>query len=135
VVTGLVFLGFEVRQNTLAIEREVSISFADNIHGALADSDYLAPIVTKLMNKEGLAPEVAALIAAYDLSPLEAQRWFRFLLQNWLRHQADWIYRGRIPGDCREEIFLMSFRDNQIITEIEAVFDPEFVVCFRGGLQ
>jgi hypothetical protein len=133
VVAGLVFLAFEVRQNTLAMEREVTISYADNIHGSLADSDHLAPIVTTIMNKEGLPPMLTELMAEYEFTELQAQRWWRFLMQNWFRHQADWVYRGKSSDDCKDETFLMNFKDNQFFIKYsEDLLDPEFVACVRN---
>ena len=133
VIAGLIFVGIEVRQNTLAIERELNTSFADNVHGRLSDSDYLAPIVTKIMAKELDFEMLAELKNEYELTDIEAQRWWRHLMQIWLRYQADWVYRGRAVNDCQHERFLMEFQDNQLLMKHSAdQFEAGFVACVQG---
>ena len=139
VIAGLVFVGIEVRQNTLAIERELATSFADNVHGTLANSDHLTAIAAKIMKHEGGAPTLLkALGDEYDLTEIETQRWWRHLMQIWLRSQADWVYRGRDPDDCEHEGFLMQFRDNQIlITAIASnhQFEAEYIQCVQQAVM
>jgi hypothetical protein len=134
VIAGLVFVGLEVRQNTLAMEREIRISFADNVHGQIAESDYLAPIVSKIMEEDGNAVAVNELMVEYELSAEEAQRWWRHLLQIWLRDQADWIYEGEI--DCANSIFKMRFKDQQILfNSFKDSLEPGFAKCVVSGIE
>ena len=133
VIAGLVFVGLEIRQNTTAMEREIRTSYADNVHGQIAESDYLAPIVTKIMEKDGSDGVGQKIMAEYDLSPEEAQRWWRHLLQNWLRDQADWIYEGGV--DCSKNIFKMKSKDQEILFKsLKYLFEPEFVKCVESGI-
>lgn len=129
VIAGLVFVGFEIRQNTLAMDRQIRIEFADNVHGQLAESDHLAPIVTKIMaaqeNSTGL---ISDLSEEFDLTQEEAQRWWRHLFQVWLRDEADWLYDEN--AGCSSAAFRLQYRDQQLFFEnMKQLLNPEFVVC------
>ena len=73
VIADLIFVGYEIRQNTLATEREIRVSFADNVHGKIADSDYLTEIAAKIMEAQGTDQVYAVYSSEFNLSPIEAQ--------------------------------------------------------------
>jgi len=132
VIAGLVFVGLELRQNTMAMDREIRTSFADNIHGSIAESEYLVPIVTKIMAAEGSDDFLKELREQYGLNAEEAQRWWRYWMQTWLRNQADWIYEG--GTDCAGNVYLLRYKDQRtLFNHLKQRLDPRFVSCVEAG--
>jgi hypothetical protein len=134
VLAGLIFVGLEIRQNTLALEREISISSAESTHGVVANSDYLAQINQKMTEVNGAIGPVVALQELYGLSEEEAHRWWRYLFQVWLRNQADWIYGGKEDDACVRAVQLMRWRDNQVFFEtMKFSLDQDYVACVEAA--
>ena len=137
VLAGLIFVGLEIRQNTLALEREIRISNADAVHGQVANSDYLVQINQKMAAMSGGPNALVDLVDAYQevfgLSENEAHRWWRYLMQVWQRNQADWIYSGREDDDCGQAEALLRFKDNQLFFDaMKGELDQEYVACVHA---
>lgn len=131
VIAGLVFVGLEIRQNTLVMERQIRVEYADNVHGQIAESDHLAPIVAKVVTLNRTSDFLEELGSEYNLTPEEVQRWWRYLFQTMLRDEADWLYDN--DEGCPNLSFRLQFRDQQIVYEgVRQALDSGFVACVEA---
>ena len=81
-IISLAILIFEVRENTQAINRQISTDRAAALAGPFFEAD-LAPILSKIMTVDGYNPLVNSYMEAYDLTPEEAILWQRHLFYLW----------------------------------------------------
>ena len=128
VICGLIFLGLEMRQSSRLVERELSISQSDNVHGQIVESGFLTGILVKISDVQGVIHIVVDYADVYGMSEEEAHRWWRYILQTWNYNQAEWIYRGRPNQDC--SVYVLTFLDHQIFYKhMKDLLDPGFVEC------
>lgn len=131
VIGGLVFVGLEVRQNTLAMERQIRVEFADNTHGRIAESNELVSIVAKVVEGQGVPNFLQKLNEEFGLTHEETQRWWRYIYLVMLRDEADWLYNEE--EGCPNLAFRLQFLDQQIVFDaMKHTFDPGFVMCVEA---
>jgi len=136
VLAGIVFLGLEIQQNTKAIERDIQIQSSEVRHGQIANSDYLPSITVKLNEVQGRSSIVTQFIEEFGFTTEEANRWWRYLAQNWEQNEADWIYRGRPPDDCPIALRLIEFKDNQLFYEFwKRNIEQGYIDCIESSRQ
>lgn len=134
VLLGIVFLGIEIQQNTRAIERQVNIDSANALHGEMAGSQYYPDIQLKINAVQGGSEIVDNYVELFDLTPEQAERWWRRLAQMWGHNEADWIYRGRDDTECSLALTLLRFQDQQLFYEFwKQRLEPGYVRCIDAN--
>ena len=134
VVAGLLFLGLELQQSSRITERELAISRADNVHGTFVNNEFLSEAVLKVSNVQGMPAIVEEYAETFQMSEIEAYRYWRYIFQLWEYEQAEWNYRGRPPEDC--ELELLGFLDHQIFfREMQGYLDNDFSSCINTWYQ
>ena len=76
IVVSLAVLIVEVRENTLAIERQTALDRANSLTSPFFDSE-LASILDKIKSQDGPDVNIVPFVEAYDLSYREAVIWER----------------------------------------------------------
>ena len=94
VVATLLFLIYEVRQNTLAIERQMRLERQGRLIDPYMASKEFREIYTAIKVKDGQEPRVAAFAEHYSLTPEQAVYWVRHLDQIWTGLEADFLQNG-----------------------------------------
>ncbi|HEX5789196.1 MAG TPA: hypothetical protein VFY03_13520 [Woeseiaceae bacterium] len=132
VVVTLLFLVFEVRQNTLAIERQIRLERQGRLIKPYMESPEFREIYTAIKAKDGQEPRVAAFARHYSLSPEQAVYWVRHLDEIWTGLEADFLQNGPSPELDSMLFGMKSFADGRLYWEVagaeEAMrFSPRFV--------
>ena len=128
IIVSLVVLIVEVRQNTLAMERQTAVDRAAAVTAPFFESD-LASILVKIMAVD--APKgsyLATYMEVYDLSHEEAILWERHLWYVWEVLEAEYRADGASEKLNNQISILLINRDNQIYVEgvINFRFSSEF---------
>ncbi len=127
VLATLIFLVVEVRTNTATLQRQVDLDQAAR-DTQMMDSPYLPGIIAKIKQVDvgTIEPAVQAFMDRYGLTFEEADRFSRFLRQNWLGYQAD-FYFGETGID--EEIRGILMNPDQALwwENSKFYFDDEFI--------
>jgi len=130
VVITLVFLIYEVRQNTLAIERQTILDRQSRlVYPYLSSGDFRA-VYAKIKVKDGRELRVKALIDRYELTDDESVLWVRHLDDNWKGIEADYIQYGPSPDLDGLIVGFLNFPDAKLYWESsvkEGVFSTPFV--------
>ena len=140
VIVGLVFLAYEVQQNTRVIDREFQTSRLDYSLGIFVNSDHLPQIVEKInqVSDTSVSGELDTLMMeTFGLTNAEAARWWRWMLSQWLRDEVDWNFEGR-TDQCFVGQILKSQNNNDVLwnqLKNNGNFDPAYVACIDGGYQ
>jgi hypothetical protein len=71
------------------LNRQIQLERADR--GNVYDSPYLPDILEKIKVLDGVDRDVQAFMDRYDLTHVEADRWTRYLRQQWEAHEADFL--------------------------------------------
>jgi hypothetical protein len=114
-------------------KRELSMAQADAIYGRIASDKELAEIgvaIDKVQN-DGVPFKLAKNLAdKYMLDEVQAERWWRYLMQIWMHMEADWKYKGSSAKDCPAARDFARFEDNLIfLCDSWSKFDPAFLDC------
>jgi hypothetical protein len=129
VVITLVFLIYEVRQNTVAIERQTVLDRQSRlVDPYLTSSDFRA-VYTKIKEKDGRESRVKALVDRYELADEEALLWVRHLDENWKGMEADFLQYGPSPDLDRLIAGFLTFPDAAAYWEA-SLKDGPFVTAF-----
>lgn len=134
VVVTLVFLIYEVRQNTVAVERQTFLDRQSRLVGPYLNSKEFRSIYAKIKNLDGREPRVAALADRYDLTDEEAVYWIRHLDENWVGLWADFQQYG--PNDELDELIsgFLGFPDAMLYWD-QAMKSGRFSQAFREHVE
>ena len=97
VVATLLFLIQEVRGNTRALERQITLDRVSTVNNPFFSAPELASVLVKIKAVNGTLPGEQAFMDRYGLSPEEAVLWDRHLTLLWMGLEADYQY-GNTPG-------------------------------------
>ena len=130
VVITLVFLIYEVRQNTAAIERQTVLDRQSRLVEPYLASPEFRNVYTIIKKKDGREPRVEALKDRYDLTDEQAVLWVRHLDENWTGMEADFLQYG--PSLELNELIVgfLNFPDARAYWEAsldDGPFSPDFV--------
>jgi hypothetical protein len=114
VILTLVFLILEVRGNTSAIERPITLDRWVSVTDVFINNSDLAETYVKIKAVDGVEPLVQAFIDRYALSAEESVRWTRGLMRVWGGLHADYLYSGPSQSLERQVRGLLSFPDNEL---------------------
>ena len=136
VILSIIFLGFEVRQNTKAMDREAMVTRASLQTGLIASSPDLPRIMTEVRKIQGGNPTVDELMDTLNLSHEDAERWWRYLIQGFRINEATWIYLGRDKSNCLGSRGLVAGIDSKIVFEsLRGTMDQGYIECLDTHLQ
>jgi hypothetical protein len=121
IIVSLVVLIIEVRQNTLATERQIALDRAASMTSAFFDSE-LASILEKIKSVDGLDRNIVPFIEAYDLSYPEAVIWERHLQYAWEVLEAEFEADGPSPSLDASILSLLITPDNQLYVTYSGKF-------------
>ena len=128
IIISLVVLIVEVRENTLATERQTAVDRAAATTAPFFEAD-LASILAKIKAVDGEgARHISAYMELYDLSHEEAILWGRHLWYLWAILEAEYRADGASEKLNNQISILLINRDNQIYVEdvINFRFSSEF---------
>ena len=113
IIVSLVVLIIEVRENTLAIERQMALDRADSFTSPFFESN-LPSILTKIKSVDGPDSNIVPFIEAYDLSYTDAVIWERHLQYIWEVLEAEFEADGPSTKLDESLLSLLLSRDNQL---------------------
>ena len=121
VVVSLVVLIIEVRENTAAIDRQISMDRASALAEPFFESE-LPSILAKIASVESVTPTLSSYMELWDLSESEAILWERHLTLLWETLEAQFVADG--PSEQLDNLvsILLGNRDNQIYVDDVAGF-------------
>ncbi len=125
VIVTLVFLLLEVRNNTMAIERQANLDRAANLSAPFLATPDLSRVLAKVKAVDGVEPLTQAFSERYDLSVEESVLWSRHLFVIWGGLEADYLYSGSSEKLDRHIEDLLSYPDVQIYWEHNYVWHTE----------
>jgi hypothetical protein len=129
IIASLVLLIVEVRENTLAMERQTAVDRAAALTAPFFESD-LASITAKILAvNDPDGSYLATYIEVFDLSHEEAILWERHLWFVWEVLEAEYRADGASEKLNNQISILLVNRDNQIY--IEGVMNFRFSSEFR----
>lgn len=139
IIISLVVLIIEVRQNTLATERQIALDRADSMTSAFFDSE-LASILEKIKSVDGLDRNIVPFTEAYDLSYREAVIWERHLQYAWSVLEAEFEADGPSPSLDASILSMLINRDNQLYVAYSGKFRfsegfREYVTNLQGRVD
>lgn len=129
VVFSLVFLVYEIRQNTKSLEREMQMELILSYSDVYLDQPILAEIYAKVKAVDGLEPLADAYVERYELTPAEAVLWGRNVSRTlWIIH-SQFLQDG--PSENLETQLgaLMTYPDFRMAFDMneDALLTPEFI--------
>ena len=130
VVTTLIIVIFEVRDNAAATNRQVTIERAEFMFGDLYRSEYLPSLQVKIHQVDGTPEAERAFMERYKMSHEEAIRWTNFLFREWSGLLADYSVYGTSNPEASSIIrLLLRSPDQQLYWELalRRVFPDDFV--------
>ena len=135
VIVTLVFLVFELRENTLAIEKQVINDRAEALNSPFLGESQLPSILEKIKAVDG--PELLEheLMQRYGLSHSEALIWARYQGLIWSGLESEYVRSGD-SAVLRERIqHLDSFPDIHIVLKHLRQVSPEFMAYIEAVRQ
>ena len=121
IIVSLVVLIIEVRQNTLATERQIALDRAAAMTSPFFDSE-LPSILEQIKSLDGLDPNIVPFIETYDLSYPEAVIWERHLWYAWEVLEAEFEADGPSPSLDASILAMLINRDNQLYVTYSGKF-------------
>jgi hypothetical protein len=121
IIISLVVLIVEVRQNTLATERQIALDRAAAMTSPFFDSE-LASILAKIKSADGADTNIMPFVETYDLSYPEAVIWERHLWYAWEVLEAEFEADGRSPSLDASVLAMLVTRDNQLYVTYSGKF-------------
>jgi len=134
VVITLVFLIYEVRQNTAAIERQTYLDRQTRLIDPYLNSAEFRSVYSKIKSKDGREPRVQAFVDRYGLTYEEAVYWVRHLDENWRGLEADFTHYGPSAELDALTVGLLSFPDALLYWE-SALESGNFSDAFRKHVE
>ena len=127
VVFTLMVLIYEVRGNSLLIERQIRAERNMSIVAPLIATTELLSAYEKIKTRDGWEPDIRSFIDYYGLEPAEAVAWTRMLLGVWWQRELDYVTTG--PSDELAESVrgLLGYSDSRLFWSFNRTdFDPGF---------
>lgn len=125
IVITIVLLIVEVRSNGKLLQRQIELERIDR--SAIFDSQYLPDILEKIKSVDGVGGTVQAFMDRYDLTYVDADRWVRYMRQQWEAHEANFRFGETESLESMLPI-LMNFPDQVLFYEVaRSGMDPAFV--------
>ena len=136
VIISLVFLIYEVRQNTATLEKQIWIDRQSRMVDPYLSSGEIRSAYAKIKSKDGLELRVAAFVDEYDLDTEEALAWVRMLDSIWYGYEIDYwafgendeldtVIRGMLRNPDQKLYWEAVVRDKSLtpefIAHIEAI--------------
>jgi hypothetical protein len=127
VVGTLLFLIREVRGNTQALDRQITMDRVSTVNNPFFTAPELASILVKIKAVDGPLPGPKAYAERYPLTPEEAVLWDRHLTLLWMGLEADYRY-GETGGEVEAWVRdLLTHADNRLYWEANRMWHgPEF---------
>ena len=137
VMTGLVFVGIEIQQNTRVLRREAALARAASLTEPYLGDSPLPAILELIKSVDGFDPQTSPFMEQYDLSYQQALIWTRHLFQLWFGLEADYMLEGVSPGVENRVALLLGAPDNQLFWEVidPLVFSSPQFVAYVGGVR
>lgn len=134
VVVTLVFLTYEVRQNTMAIERQTNLDRQSRLIDPYLESPLFRSVYAKIKAKDGREPRVAAFIGRYDLTDEDAVLWVRHLDENWTGLETDFLQFG--SSDELDDLIsgFLKFPDGALYWDV-SMKTGRFSQAFRNHVE
>jgi hypothetical protein len=129
VIASMVFVGMEIRQNTLALRREAALERAYAMSEPFLTDSELPEILAQIKAVDGMDAGALAFMERYDLSYEQTTVWLRHLLLIWSGMQADYLLEGESPLLGDQITALLGNPDNQLFWELRSpmLSDPGFI--------
>jgi len=126
---SLVFLVFEIRQNTLTQEREMQLDRYLGLTDPYLNAPEIGAIYAKVKAVDGMEPLAGAYVDRYKLTPAEAVVWSRLVSRSLLTLHAQFQFGG--PSEEFDTILrgLFVYPDFRMAFEIneDSLLSSEFV--------
>lgn len=139
VIMGIVFLAIEIRQNTMALNREIELSSLEYSLGRFVESDHLPNIAAKVAESSPESDSTRGIertiMEEFNLSTNEAARWWRWVISQWLRDEVDWKYTGENREGCAVGAIIREQNGNQLLWEFftsNNSFSDGYVECVEN---
>ena len=127
VVLSLIVLIIEVRDNSLALERQVYAERVASVAAPLISTTHLLSAYRKVKTKDGWEPTIQNLMDEYGMEPEEAIAWSRMLLGIWRGLENDYLTLGDSETLRTSVGNLLYFPDNRLYWQDNREwFDPGF---------
>jgi len=104
VVISLVFLIYEIRQNTVTLEKQIWMDRQSRMVDPYLSSDEIRSAYAKIKSKDGLEHRVDVFVEKYDLDTEEAVAWVRMLDAMWYGYEIDFWTFGK--NDALDSVIL-----------------------------
>ncbi len=131
VVAGIVFVAMEIQQNSEAIRISNEAEQRHNVLGRFVEIESLAEIEALIGELTGFSPIETRLIEDYGLSPEQAKRWWRYMLDQWIANAVNWEYSNDNTV-CNIGANLLRVNDNHLLFEEFTPFmNPEYMQCVK----
>ena len=130
VVLTLIFVLLELRTNNDFLERQLNLDRIDRTSITVLESEYLPDIIEKIkeVHIDEIGTATQTFMDRYDLSFVEADRFTRYLRQQWQGFEADYLAGARYPRMEQTIAALHTFSEQALYWDIAAsTFDPGFV--------
>jgi hypothetical protein len=129
VLITLVFLVYEIRQNTKTLEREMQMELVLSYSDVYLNQPILAEIYSKVKAVDGLEPLADAFVDRYELTPAEAVLWARNVSKTlWIIH-SQFLQDGPSENLETQLSALMTYPDFRIAFDMneDSLLTPEFI--------
>ena len=137
VVAGIVFLAVEINQNSELLQFQAVSQEQQRFLGRYVDSPELPRIEAKLIGDISASSDspVAKLVRDYGLTPEDARRWTRYVLDQWLSNASR--YNTGASEACRVGARLATPPYNRMIFDALSRnnLSDEYVDCVETFLE
>ncbi len=126
VIATLIVVIAQIRANTRAVNLERAEARLSKFTTPFYQSPHLLRISAKIDAVQGQGPATKELMETFDLSPEEANLWFRHLMDQWTTYEIEW--RHGVLGHARGIKRSQRFLDNRIFYKhLKLGRDPAFI--------
>jgi len=133
VVAGIIFLAMEIQQNSETIRISNETEQRRNVLGRYVEVESLAEIEALIGETTGFTPIEIRLIEDYGLSPEQAKRWWRFMLDQWISNAVNWEYSND-DSVCTIGANLLRINDNHVLFEEFTPFiSASYIQCVNDA--
>ena len=130
IIFSLIYVGYELNDNTRALEQQSIQNRADTLNGPFLNSPLIPGILAKIKEIDGYEPIERLFIDRYNFTYEEAGIWARYLGQNWTGFEAEFVRNGPTQGLTDRIQLFMYFPDNYIMWDSDLmiqVADQAFI--------
>jgi hypothetical protein len=130
VVASLVFLIFEVRENTRALDRQAIRDQSTALNAPFVDDPKIPAILAKVKEVDGPEPIEQALIDRYGMTYEEAAIFGRYVSANLNMIEAEFALTGPSPRLQERIQLLLSFPDAQLVLQWAPQLSSEEFIAY-----